>query len=122
MTSATLEKKRFTKEDAKRLEEKASDCIFTVSASDFARVKGVDLKDYSLKGVEAVAYTEGGEACDRAPSPSAMGGLARLCEELGAEAVVDVRPTVLPTTDEGRYSQRDRVYLIGTALIPKQAE
>lgn len=104
--------------EAKRFEALAIDCVFPTSAKGCATMLGIELSDYFPKGVEAYeqhAHHDGGR---QYPNLSARAGLAMLCEQLGAKVIVDVRPGIIPY-HTGPYAPSDRVYLIGTALVPK---
>jgi len=103
------------KKEAKRLEDLAPSCVFTISAPTYVKRQSKELTDYNFMGVEAYEISSYKDS----PSLSAMGGLAKKCEELKAETIVEVKPAVLPYVKGVPYSN-DRIYLIGTALIPRK--
>jgi len=107
------------KKEAERLEQKAIDCVFTMSASDYVASINERLSLYILKSVEAYEQYSYNHGVESFPPVSARAGLAKLCEELGAEAIVDVKPAIIPH-GTGAYAGGDRLYLIGTALIPRK--
>ena len=112
--------------ETKELEEKAKKCVLTVSASDYVTSVNKELRNYMFQGVNAYERAEVEIFADcgydeqriveHIPYLSAQGGLAKICEDLEAEVIVDVKPTVIPSI--GR--RPNMIYLIGTALIPKE--
>ena len=102
------------------LERKAESFVFTVSASDYAKNVGRDLQNYELRFVSArdrittlfSAPSYGGP--DVVVKESALAGLVKEGIKIGAEAIVDVKPSYDASHDLGY------LMLIGTALIPKK--
>ena len=90
------------------------DRVFTLSARDYADMKSVELSDYEPKFVEAFDDTN-----TKAKRTTAISKLDSLCDEIGAEAIVDVHPTIF-VYDPGNYTEPFVRYLAGTALIPKK--
>ena len=88
--------------------------IFTISARDYADMKGVELSDYYPVGVERQDDDDA-----RKKRECAWDQLEDLCESWGAEAIVDVHPTIF-VYDPGNYTEPFVRYLAGTALIPKK--
>ena len=87
--------------------------IFTISARDYADMKGVELSDYYPVGVERQDDDDA-----RKKRECAWDQLEDLCESWGAEAIVDVRPVIF-VQPAYSYTRPVVQYLIGTALIPK---
>jgi len=104
--------------EAERLEALAPDCVFTIGAKACETMLEIELSDYFPIGVEAYEQTSYNDGSIYQPHLSARAGLAKLCEELGAKAIVNVRPGIIQH-HTGPYAKPDRVYLIGTALMPK---
>ena len=117
-----FEKYEEYKKEVKRLESKAVNCVVTVSASEYVKANNNDISNYLLKGVQAQDKREG--VVDGLPdvSVSAMAGLAKLCEELKAEVIVDVKPAVIPCNTNTSYKPMALLYLIGTAMVLKGEE
>ena len=107
------EQKRLNKEkyeqNIKELERKANDYVLTLSASDYVHGIGKDLTDYDFKSVHAQEGYNKYDVCE-----SALTGIVRQGIKIGAEKIVDVRPS-----HRAFYSE-SYLFLIGTALIPKQ--
>ncbi len=107
-----LEKEKY-EQSLKELEEKASDYVLTISASDYVNRSGTELLDYNFKSVYAKSgyceVSEGDEIYKSALVQIVEQGL-----ELGAEKIVDVRPS------HYAYYTSSSLFLIGTALIPKK--
>ena len=123
------QQKAFNKEERKKkdeyeravseLELKVDKLILTVSASDYVQSVGKNLHDYELRHVSAEGKkiyfdvnNENGMQ-ERVYLPAAV-GLAEKGTELGAEVIVDVRPS------HNTWYNCSDLYLVGTALIPKK--
>ena len=98
MDSTSIEEKTPEQEneelqkEARRLEDKVSECVFTLSAGDYAAGLNRSLGSYFLKGAEAYERESGINGSRRFPSLSAGAGLVRIMEKLDGEAVVDRAP------------------------------
>ena len=96
-------------EEIRRLEDLASQTVFTIDARSYVEMHERTLHEYSPRLVIASDSRDKVICIGGVDLPviykSARAGLAELCEKLGADAIVDVRP--------------GPDYLIGTALIPK---
>jgi len=103
------------KREKKDLERAISETILTISAESWARMRSKKLVKYDAFFVDASAGTVNQEVPSFAKCKHEM---YQRAQELGAEAVVDVRPIVTNAKSGGNtYSA---IYLIGTALVPKQ--
>jgi len=113
-----MDENKKREEEATKWDLNAYTHVFTLSADDYAKMMGTKLSDYHPQGIEAFEQCAHSNGCEHFPHKTAKAGLAELCIELGADAVVDVRPGVIPH-HTGPYANHDRIYLIGTALIRK---
>ena len=93
--------------------------ILTVSASDYVQSIGKNLQNYELRHISAkdknvyFDIKNENDIQEEVYLPAAV-GLAEKGTEIGAEVIVDVRPS-----HHVWHSDSD-LYLIGTALIPKK--
>jgi hypothetical protein len=88
-----------------RLEDLANLTVFTIDARSYVEMHERTLHEYSPRLVITSDSDHKVISPSRTIYKSARAGLAELCEKLGADAIVDVRP--------------GPDYLMGTALIPK---
>jgi hypothetical protein len=105
-------KKEEYQSSLKKAREIASDYLLTTSAEGYATSAGKELSDFSLRSVDGVflgnSDLEGTiSECKRQMIEKAQG--------LGAEVVTDVKPAI--SYHKCHYQP---VYIMGTALIPKQ--
>jgi len=102
------------KREKQALDRVINETIFTMSAEAWARMRSKKLVKYNAFCVDANAtvakYVPPYDECKRA--------LYRRAKDLGAEVVVDVRPTIMGTDGSG-ISEHSSVYLIGTALVKR---
>ncbi len=98
------------------LERAIGQTILTISAESWARMRSKKLVKYDPFFVDTSVGAE------NVPVPSyekCKHKMYQRAQELGAEAVVDVRPVVVSV--KGGNNIYSAVYLIGTALVPKSS-
>ncbi len=109
------QKKEEAAREQQNLERAIAETIFTISADAWARTRMKDLTQYDPLCVDANVT-----GCDDTPVHyTGKRTLYEQAQELGAEAVVDVRICMMRARDSGVYTYTT-FYFLGTALVPKQ--